>query len=385
MPTRARILATALAAVPPLLLGGTFVVRAGAPRGTTHTYYIAADELTWDYAPSGANAISGKPFDRFESSFMTPGPDRVGRVYKKALYREYTDSTFTTLEPRSAEWAHLGALGPLLRASVGDTIRVVFRNNGSHPYTLHPHGVFYDKRSEGAVYQDGTGAADKADDGVPPGGTHVYVWPVPERAGPAEHEGSSTIWMYHSHANEVKDVNAGLVGPLIITRRGAARPDGTPKDVDREIVAAFNEVDENASWFADENLQHYATDPARVPDADRTNFASLFYLSNLRETVNGFSFGHTPSMTMREGERVRWYLFATTNFEMHAPHWHGNTVVANHMRTDVVGLLPMGMLVADMVPDNPGRWLFHCHVGPHLDAGMQAVYLVQPAEVARTR
>ena len=40
------------------------------------------------------------------------------------------------------------------------------------------------------------------------------------------------------------------------------------------------------------------------------------------------------------------------------------------------GLLPMGMLVADMVPDNPGTWFFHCHVGPHLEAGMQTVYTV---------
>jgi FtsP/CotA-like multicopper oxidase with cupredoxin domain len=38
----------------------------------------------------------------------------------------------------------------------------------------------------------------------------------------------------------------------------------------------------------------------------------------------------------------------------------------------------MGMLVADMVPDNPGEWLFHCHTGPHLVAGMQAVYSVEP-------
>ncbi len=25
----------------------------------------------------------------------------------------------------------------------------------------------------------------------------------------------------------------------------------------------------------------------------------------------------------RKGERVRWYLFASTSFEIHAPHWHG--------------------------------------------------------------
>jgi hephaestin len=48
------------------------------------------------------------------------------------------------------------------------------------------------------------------------------------------------------------------------------------------------------------------------------------------------------------------------------------------MRTDVAPLATMGMLVADMVPDNPGTWLFHCHVKEHLLAGMQAQYTVLP-------
>ena len=56
---------------------------------------------------------------------------------------------------------------------------------------------------------------------------------------------------------------------------------------------------------------------------------------------------------MKKGERVRWYLLANTNFEMHAPHWHGNTVVAQPHADRRGPLLPMGMLVADMVPDPP--------------------------------
>ena len=48
---------------------------------------------------------------------------------------------------------HLGILGPVLPAEVGDTIKVVFKNNASRPYSIHPHGVFYAKDSEGAAYQ----------------------------------------------------------------------------------------------------------------------------------------------------------------------------------------------------------------------------------------
>jgi hephaestin len=32
------------------------------------------------------------------------------------------------------------------------------------------------------------------------------------------------------------------------------------------------------------------------------------------------------------------------------------------------------MVTADMQPDDPGTWLFHCHVADHVTAGMQALY-----------
>lgn len=48
------------------------------------------------------------------------------------------------------------------------------------------------------------------------------------------------------------------------------------------------------------------------------------------------------------------------------------------MRTDVTALLPAQMVVADMTADNPGIWLFHCHVNDHITAGMQTRYQVIP-------
>jgi FtsP/CotA-like multicopper oxidase with cupredoxin domain len=120
------------------------------------TYYVAADEVEWDYAPGGINKMMGMKFEGTSKVFTEQGPHRIGTVYRKALYREYTDATFTKLKPRAPEWEHTGILGPILRAEVGDTIRVVFKNNATHPYSMHPHGVFYDKSSEGALYEDGT-------------------------------------------------------------------------------------------------------------------------------------------------------------------------------------------------------------------------------------
>ena len=65
-----------------------------------------------------------------------------------------------------------------------------------------------------------------------------------------------------------------------------------------------------------------------------------------------------------------------TEVDLHTPHWHGSTVTINGMRTDVANLMPASMVTADMVPDTPGTWLFHCHVGDHIAAGMQARYRV---------
>lgn len=353
------------------------------PPGRTRVYYIAADEVVWDFAPSGRNEISGEAFDAIEKPFAEGGPRWLGHQALKSLYREYTDSTFTTLRPRSADQAYLGYLGPLLRAEVGDTIRVVFRNHTHYPASLHPHGVFYNKDSEGAPYQDRSSGADKADDGVPTGGTHVYVWPVPERAGPVPGEGSTAFWMYHSHVHEVQDVNAGLIGAIIVTARGLAKPDGSPKDVDREIVLSFTEMDENNSLHFMTNMRRYAAEADSVSiDTVFAENAGRYSQYNFKETLNGFIYGNLPMPTMRVGQRVRWYVMGTTNFEIHAPHWHGNVVTIGHMRTDVATLLPMGMIVADMTPDNPGVWLVHCHVANHLLMGMQGRYEVLPRSPA---
>jgi FtsP/CotA-like multicopper oxidase with cupredoxin domain len=370
-----------------LVVGASTLVSSSSPAGSvgeTRTYYIAADEVTWDNAPAGMNRITGKPFGEAESFWVASGPHQIGKVVKKAQYREYTDATFSRLKPRAKEWEHLGFLGPLLRAEVGDTIQVIFKNNLTFPVSMHPHGVFYQKESEGALYHDGVG--DESNQAVLPGAMHVYTWPVPERAGPEHGDMSSVLWMYHSHVNEIADTNAGLVGPMIITARGMAKPDGTPKDVDREFVIAFSTVLESDSPYLQENIERYTGEPKNVRVISAPTGVRGILTGNpatpldflVREAMNGFLYGNIPSLTMNVGDRVRWYLMATSNFELHAPHWHGNTVVVQHMRTDVATLLTMGMLTADMTPDNPGTWLFHCHVGGHLRAGMQALYTVEP-------
>ena len=371
------------------LLAAAFVASTSAaslpaplrPPAQSHVrnYFIAADELVWDYTPTGINQISGKPFEGIQTLFTKQGPQQIGSKSKKALFREYTDATFRTLKPRAANEAYLGFLGPVIRAEVGDTIRIVFKNNATHPFSMHPHGVLYDKSSEGAGYADGSGSTTKGDDGVLPGKTYTYTWIAADRAGPSSMDGSSVFWMYHSHANESADINSGLIGPMIITARGQAKPDGSPKDVDKEIIMMFAETDENISWYIDDNIKKYTLEPAKVKKPMGPTFVDPFGGTNLRESINGFLYGNGPMPQMNVGDKVRWYIMSTTNFEVHAPHWHGNIVTAQHMKTDVLNLGTMGMIVADMVPDNVGTWLFHCHIEPHLTAGMQTRFVVSPS------
>ena len=110
-----------------------------------------------------------------------------------------------------------------------------------------------------------------------------------------------------------------------------------------------------------------------------SGLGSGFTIANVKFSINGYMYGAGPLMTMKKGERVRWYLLSLGEvFSFHTPHWHGNVVLQDGKRTDVVSLLPAQMVTVDMVPDNPGTWMFHCHIDDHMDAGMSALYKVEP-------
>jgi len=377
---------TISSAVPPMESGGAAPSGAAQPTlpgGRVRTYYIAADTVAWNYAPSHRNIITGKPFGAVENTYVARGPQRIGATYLKSLYRQYTDGTFRRRAPTAPQWRHLGSLGPMIQAEVGDTIVVHFRNNTRSAAGMHPHGVRYGKDAEGAPYDDGTAGADKADDAVAPGRTHTYVWQVPERAGPGPADGSSVMWMYHGHTDEVADSYAGLIGPIVVTTRGMANPDGSPSDVDRQFVALFMVANENESPYLQRNMRRYLTargprlrrDLVQLPDDEE------FQESNLMHSINGYVYGNGPMMRMTAGERVRWYVMSMgSEVDLHTPHWHGNVVTTTMgMRTDVVQLLAGSMQTADMQPDDAGTWLFHCHINDHITAGMLTRYHVSTA------
>jgi len=330
------------------------------------TYFIAADEVIWNYAPSGTNVLTG--------ATLKPDRGQLGFSYRKIVYHGFTDASFTKAEPVVADKRYMGLLGPTIRAEVGDTVVVVFKNNSRLPLSFHAHGLRYKKDSEGAPYRDGSGAMPKPGDAVAPGATYTYHFDVPVRSGPGPMDPSSVLWMYHSHTDELRDVNTGLIGPIVVTRQGAAKPDGSPKDVDQEVFSMFAQFDEEQSRLWQQNVADRAINARRIKPGPPT-----FGGPNSLFSINGYVFGNMPLIDVHRGRRTRWYIMSTmSDFDFHAPHWHGETVTINGMRTDTAELGPMGMIVADMVPDNPGTWLYHCHLNIHLEAGMVARFRTLP-------
>ena len=313
----------------------------------TRTYYVAAEEVTWNYAPLGTDPAFGQPL---------PSPWGDQLEYLKDRYVQYTDASFTTQVPQPPD---RGILGPMLRAVVGDTLQVVFFNRTSAPQSMHPHGVQYTPENEGAVYEPARGGGDA----VEPNATYTYIWFArPESGpirtsptGPLQGEPSSKVWLYHGHVNADEDIYRGLIGTIVVTDPQYARDDGSPNDVDREFTTLWLVFNENTD--------------ATPPEEEE---------GNLKHSINGLFFGNLLGMSMSVGNRVRWYLVGLgTEVDLHTPHWHGVVVkVEGSSYTDVVSLLPAQMKVADMVADNPGTWLLHCHVADHMMAGMYTTFTI---------
>uniref|UniRef100_A0A2K5MT17 Ceruloplasmin n=1 Tax=Cercocebus atys TaxID=9531 RepID=A0A2K5MT17_CERAT len=347
--------------------------------GATRVYYLGIQDVQWNYAPKGRNVITNQPLDSdiVASSFLKSDKNRIGGIYKKTIYKEYKDDSYTD---EVAQPAWLGFLGPVLQAEVGDVILIHLKNFATRPYTIHPHGVFYEKDSEGSLYPDGSSGPLKADDSVPPGGSHIYNWTIPESHAPTDADPACLTWIYHSHVDAPRDIATGLIGPLITCKRGALDGNSPPqrRDVDHDFFLLFSVVDENLSWHLDENIATYCSDPASVDKEDET-----FQESNKMHAINGFVFGNLPELNMCAQRRVAWHLFGMGNeVDVHTAFFHGQMLTTRGHHTDVAQIFPATFVTAEMVPWEPGTWLVSCQVNSHFRDGMQAFYKVKSCSMA---
>ncbi|XP_055868533.1 hephaestin-like protein [Biomphalaria glabrata] len=334
--------------------------------GKTRDYFVAADELLWDYAPLPRSIVTGE--DLFNPNteghiFVRHDPYFIGKVHKKAVYREYTDDSFKLIKPGE----NRDILGPVMVAEVGDTIRVTFKNNARIPFSIHVHGLKTSQKDSGVNYGDATAVA--------PGQVYQYVWQVPERSGPGRNDPNCIPWVYYSSIDPLKDTNSGLLGGLVVCRKGILDSYSRRKDVDRELFTLFTVMNENDSWYLEENIKMFA--PARIG----TNYQNdpRFVESNKKHTINGRIYGNNQNLIMIYNQKVAWNVMGLgTEIDLHTVHFHGHTYVQSSIdhKDDVVQIFPGMAEVVEFIADDPGTWLFHCHVLDHIAAGMETYYTV---------
>ncbi|MFM8002559.1 MAG: multicopper oxidase domain-containing protein, partial [Actinomycetota bacterium] len=96
-------------------------------------------------------------------------------------------------------WAYNGQIpGPILRANVGDKVRIVLKNDLPESTSLHLHGV----RVPNAM----DGVDPYTQKPIEPGQSFAYEFEAKEPA----------VGMYHSHHNAQVQVPNGLAGALLI-------------------------------------------------------------------------------------------------------------------------------------------------------------------------
>lgn len=289
------------------------------PGGTAREYWIQARSLMWDWAPSGRDEWMNAPI-----------PKKRKRLFRGFAYQLFSPGYAEPLAPASIP-------GPTLHAEVGDTVVVHLRNADTHfnqAITMHPHGVKYNPDYDGSYF----GPFTRVGGFIAPGEEFTYTWEAtPDSVG---------VWPYHDHGpNHTLNGFRGLFGALVIREKGAKAPDV------EEIV-----------WFH-----------SFGPEVTGQN--------RLIHCINGRAYaGNTPTFRAKVGQDVAFHVIGGNNdfhtFHIHGHRWKDSGGVVN---TDTPTVGPFETVTARFHEDNPGRWMYHCHVMSHQDAGMAGWYIVDPA------
>lgn len=92
-----------------------------------------------------------------------------------------------------------------------------------------PSRCFHGSSSPGASYSDHTFPVEKMDDAIAPGQEYTYEWKISEDSGPTHNDPPCLTHIYYSYENLIQDFNSGLIGPLLICKKGKKKKKGTLK------------------------------------------------------------------------------------------------------------------------------------------------------------
>ena len=223
-------------------------------------------------------------------------------------------------------WTYNGQVpGPTLRATAGDVVRVRFNNAGSHPHSIHFHGIH-------------PPGMDGVFEIVKPGGEFTYEFEVHPWG----------LHLYHCHAVPLKrHIHKGLYGTFIIDP-----PHGRPAA--REMVMVMN------------------------------GFSTEFNGENTFYAVNTVAFHHMKHpIPVRVGELQRIYLVNLTEFDLiNSFHLHADmfrvyrtgTTMEHYELTDTVMLCQGERHVLEFTLPEPGLYMFHAHQSEFAELGWMGVF-----------
>lgn len=167
---------------------------------------------------------------------------------------------------------------------------------------------------------------------------------------------------------------------------------GATDDHDRQggmgVVVEYSGQSGEPRWIrpGDErwNYTVFGTTPTTKPPAEQIvlvfekKFAGSRWVD--KWTINGKSYPKTDTIRVKANERYR-LVFDNRSDEAHPVHLHRHTfeltnvggVDTSGVFKDVVVVQPKSKVEVDLLANNPGPTLFHCHQQMHMDYGFMAL------------
>jgi FtsP/CotA-like multicopper oxidase with cupredoxin domain len=274
----------------------------------------------------GAPAVGGP---RDLDALLYPPPARAHKPGRVAEYELIAHDHDVEVAPGVffPAWTYNGTVpGPVIRATEGDLLRVRFVNAGSHPHTIHFHGIH-------------PAGMDGVFEIVDVGQAFTYEFPARPYG----------MHLYHCHSTPLKKhIHKGLYGAFIIDPPKPRRPA-------QELVMVMNGFDtdgdgENNFYTVNGRTFYYARYPIRV----RRSQTVRIYLANLTEfdLINSFHL---------HGDFFRYYPTASGDaFEY----------------TDTVMLCQGQRGIIEIDFANTGRFMFHAHQSEFTELGWMGFFEV---------
>jgi uncharacterized cupredoxin-like copper-binding protein len=235
-------------------------------------------------------------------------------------------------------WAYNGQIpGPILRANIGDKIRIVLKNELPESTSLHLHGV----RVPNAM--DGVDPYTQSP--IEPGQSFNYEFTALEPA----------VGMYHSHHNAQVQVPNGLAGALLIgdwknlgMKSASGRLPDTDGKADQEVVMVLNDS------------------------------------GTIGLSLNGKSFPATAPYTLKVGETMLVHYFnegsLTHPMHLHQPSGlvvaHDGVPLEYPFWADTLNVAPGERWTVAYTAKDAGVWAWHCHILTHAETPTGMRYMV---------